>query len=94
MLAYRAVPRAVDEHTRNGPLFDLREEAGGLNGAGFTFLAPPVAEGALRDPAALGHVRICPLTCAVSGAFWASCDVTVVQTGGGTRDHVLTMRDR
>lgn len=43
-LAYRAVPRAVDEHTRNGPLFDLREEAGGLDGAGFTFLAPPVAK--------------------------------------------------
>lgn len=43
-LTYRAVPRAVDEHTRNGPLFDLREEAGGLDGAGFTFIAPPVAE--------------------------------------------------
>lgn len=43
-LIYRAVPRAVDEHTRNGPLFDLREEAGGLDGAGFTFIAPPVAK--------------------------------------------------
>jgi len=44
-LTYRAVPRVVNEHTRNGPLFDLREEAGGLDGAGFTFVAPPVAEG-------------------------------------------------
>jgi predicted metalloprotease with PDZ domain len=43
-LVYRAVPRVVDEHTRNGPLFDLREEAGGLDGAGFTFIAPPIAE--------------------------------------------------
>lgn len=42
-LSYRAVPRIVNEHTRNGPLFDLREEAGGLDGAGFTFIAPPVA---------------------------------------------------
>ena len=41
---YRAVPRAVNEKTRNGPLFDLREEAGGLDGAGFTFIAPPVAK--------------------------------------------------
>jgi len=41
-ISYRAVPRAVDSNTRNGPLFDLREEAGGLNGAGFTFIAPPV----------------------------------------------------
>jgi len=42
VIYYRALPRAVDANTRNGPLFDLREEAGGLNGAGFTFLAPPV----------------------------------------------------
>lgn len=44
-LTYRAVPRKVDAGTRNGPLFDLREEAGGLHGAGFTFLTPPVAKG-------------------------------------------------
>ena len=43
-LSYRAVPRVVDEHTRNGPLFDLREEAGGMDGAGFTFIAPPVVK--------------------------------------------------
>src|SRR5215472_4354574 len=42
-LSYRAIPRAVNAQTRNGPLFDLREEAGGLDGAGFTFIAPPVA---------------------------------------------------
>lgn len=45
VLSYRAVPRAVNAHTRNGPLFDLRAEAGGLDGAGFTFIAPPVAKG-------------------------------------------------
>jgi hypothetical protein len=44
-LTYRAVPRAVNEKTRNGPLFDLREESGGLDGAGFTFIAPPVRKG-------------------------------------------------
>jgi hypothetical protein len=44
-LTYRAVPRAVNDKTRNGPLFDLREESGGLDGAGFTFIAPPVRKG-------------------------------------------------
>jgi hypothetical protein len=44
-LTYRAIPRKVDASTRNGPLFDVREEAGGVYGAGFTFLAPPVAPG-------------------------------------------------
>ena len=38
---YRAFPRKVDENTRNGPLFDLRSEAGGFNGAGISFLALP-----------------------------------------------------
>lgn len=38
---YRAYPRKVDENTRNGPLFDLRSEAGGFNGAGISFLALP-----------------------------------------------------
>jgi hypothetical protein len=38
---YFAPVRKVDESTLNGPLFDLREEAGGLCGAGVTFLALP-----------------------------------------------------
>jgi predicted metalloprotease with PDZ domain len=38
---YRAVPRTVSSATRAGPLFDLRAEAGGLNGAGLAFLALP-----------------------------------------------------
>lgn len=38
---YRAPPREVSEKTRNGPLFDLRAEAGGLDGAGISFLALP-----------------------------------------------------
>ena len=40
-LRYRAVPRIVSETTRPGPLFDLRSEAGGMMGAGITFLALP-----------------------------------------------------
>ncbi|SEP44593.1 hypothetical protein [Amycolatopsis saalfeldensis] len=38
---YFAPVRVVERATRNGPLFDLRAEAGGLNGAGVTFLALP-----------------------------------------------------
>ena len=41
-LHYRAPPRVVTAATRTGPLFDLREEAGGMHGAGWTFLAVPV----------------------------------------------------
>src|SRR5579862_4873924 len=37
-VTFRAVPRHVDADTRAGPLFDLRAEAGGLMGAGLTFL--------------------------------------------------------
>ncbi|MEA3181069.1 MAG: hypothetical protein QOI59_4592 [Gammaproteobacteria bacterium] len=40
-LHYRAPPRVVTAATRTGPLFDLREEAGGVHGAGWTFLAVP-----------------------------------------------------
>ena len=39
---YRAPPRVVTAATRTGPLFDLREEAGGMHGAGWTFLAVPI----------------------------------------------------
>lgn len=42
VLTFRARPRQVSEKTRNGPLFDLREEAGGLDGAGYTFLPAPL----------------------------------------------------
>ena len=41
-LRYRAPPRVITAATRTGPLFDLREEAGGLHGAGWTFLAVPI----------------------------------------------------
>jgi M61 glycyl aminopeptidase len=37
----KAPPRVVDSKTRNGPLFDLREENGGLHGAGISFLPLP-----------------------------------------------------
>ncbi len=40
-VSYFAPARLVDETTNNGPLYDLRVEAGGLNGAGVTFLALP-----------------------------------------------------
>lgn len=38
---YRAFPRKVSRDTRPGPYYDLRCEAGGLNGAGISFLALP-----------------------------------------------------
>jgi len=41
---YRAPMRAVSASTRPGPLFDLRAESGGLNGAGLAFLALPKTE--------------------------------------------------
>ena len=45
VVTYAAPPRAVSAATNNGPLFDLRAEAGGFMGAGVGFLATPVAEG-------------------------------------------------
>jgi predicted metalloprotease with PDZ domain len=41
VLSFTAVPRKVDANTRPGPLFDLRAEAGGVNGAGLSFLPLP-----------------------------------------------------
>lgn len=38
---YATPPRHVDAATRNGPLFDLRAEDGGMNGAGVYFFAVP-----------------------------------------------------
>ncbi|GAA4966004.1 hypothetical protein HD597_007005 [Nonomuraea thailandensis] len=40
-VSYFAPVRVVDAATRNGPLFDLRAESGGVSGAGVTFLALP-----------------------------------------------------
>lgn len=37
-------PRAVSAQTRNGPLFDLRAESGGLMGAGVYFFALPAGD--------------------------------------------------
>ncbi|MFT4935997.1 MAG: hypothetical protein ACI9LT_002708, partial [Pseudoalteromonas distincta] len=45
IVSYAAPPRAVTAATNNGPLFDLRQEAGGFIGAGVGFLAAPVAPG-------------------------------------------------
>lgn len=42
---FGAPPRTVGPTTRPGPLFDVRAEAGGLAGAGLTFLALPVLPG-------------------------------------------------
>ncbi|HEV8195034.1 MAG TPA: hypothetical protein VGP87_00230, partial [Gemmatimonadales bacterium] len=41
VVTFRAPMRAVSADTRPGPLFDLRAEAEGLNGAGLAFLALP-----------------------------------------------------
>ncbi|MFT4196438.1 MAG: hypothetical protein QM601_00760 [Pseudoxanthomonas sp.] len=41
---YAAAPRQVDAQTRNGPLFDLRAQEGGLMGAGVYFMALPPGE--------------------------------------------------
>lgn len=40
-----AVPRQVSASTRPAPIFDLRAEAGGLNGAGLGFLPSPSIKG-------------------------------------------------
>lgn len=48
VVRYDAPPRRVTEATNNGPLFDLREEAGGFAGAGVGFLAAPVRPGPWR----------------------------------------------
>jgi hypothetical protein len=45
VLTYQAPPRRVTAATNNGPLFDLREEAGGFAGAGIGFLALPTKQG-------------------------------------------------
>ena len=45
VVTYNAPPRQVSAATNNGPLFDLREEAGGFAGAGVGFLALPVKDG-------------------------------------------------
>lgn len=45
VVTYKAPPRQVSAATNNGPLFDLREEAGGFAGAGVGFLALPVKDG-------------------------------------------------
>ena len=47
-ISFDAPPRAVSAATNNGPLFDLREEAGAFLGAGVGFLATPVRSGPWR----------------------------------------------
>ncbi len=47
-VSFRAPPRHVTAATNNGPLFDLREEAGAFLGAGVGFLATPVPPGPWR----------------------------------------------
>lgn len=44
VVSYGAAPRAVSAETRNGPLFDLRAQTGGLMGAGVYFFALPVSD--------------------------------------------------
>jgi hypothetical protein len=44
VVTFRAPMRAVGPTTRPGPLFDLRAESGGLNGAGIAFLPLPISE--------------------------------------------------
>lgn len=41
---YRTAPRAVDQNTRNGPLFDIRPQNGGFMGAGVYFMLLPGEE--------------------------------------------------
>ncbi|OJH36929.1 hypothetical protein [Cystobacter ferrugineus] len=45
---YGTPPRVVSSETRNGPLFDLRGEAGGIMGAGVYFFALPHTEQSYR----------------------------------------------
>ena len=47
-VVYASAPRQVDAQTRNGPLFDLRSQTGGLMGAGVYFMALP-PDGAPRQ---------------------------------------------
>lgn len=44
VVEYATPPRPVDASTRNGPLFDLRAQDGGLMGAGVYFMALPPGE--------------------------------------------------
>ncbi|TWB13858.1 M61 glycyl aminopeptidase [Nitrospirillum amazonense] len=44
VVRYGTPPRAVSVATRNGPLFDLRQQADGLMGAGVYFMALPAGE--------------------------------------------------
>lgn len=48
VVSWRAPARNVTAATNNGPLFDLREEAGGFAGAGNGFMAAPVRPGPWR----------------------------------------------
>lgn len=48
VVRFAARPRVVGPTTNNGPLFDMRAEAGGMMGAGISFLALPVREGPFR----------------------------------------------
>jgi hypothetical protein len=48
VVSFRAPPRRVTAATNNGPLFDLREEAGAFLGAGVGFVATPVRPGPWR----------------------------------------------
>lgn len=48
VIRYAARPRVVSATTNNGPLFDMRAEAGGFMSAGISFLALPVREGPYR----------------------------------------------
>jgi hypothetical protein len=47
-VSFHAPPRRVTAATNNGPLFDLREEAGAFLGAGVGFMATPVRPGPWR----------------------------------------------
>ncbi|WP_312126836.1 hypothetical protein [Brevundimonas sp.] len=44
VVRYATPPRAVSAETRNGPLFDLRAQDGGLMGAGVYFMALPTVQ--------------------------------------------------
>lgn len=48
VVRYDARPRVITAATNNGPLFDLREEAGGFAGSGNGFVAAPVRPGPWR----------------------------------------------
>jgi hypothetical protein len=47
-VSFHAPPRHITAATNNGPLFDLREEAGSFLGAGVGFMATPVRPGPWR----------------------------------------------